>query len=259
MVGRWGMSPAIGLVSVLPARRRSGPFPAWTATVARGVHARSSTPRCGASSRSATAGRSRGCARTATASIRSPRRCSSTRRSTSARPTPRPASTARCRLLAAARRRSQRPDDSQGQKAESRKPGSRDRLSAVCFLLSRRAASQLPGSPAFAGQPALERIRPERGAPPLPCRADCGAEELWSWIDTTSSARLHGRPARLRAAGGGPPPARACRCDRRAAGAAEGHAGRGGGRRAEQVRQIVEVAEESAAQIEEPPPRRPRA
>ena len=96
MVGRWGMSEAIGLVSVLPAPGDestlfpgvdgNGPSEATRELVDSEV--RRIVEECYAA-------RSTACASTATSSTRWPRRCSSTRRSTSARPTPRPASTAR--------------------------------------------------------------------------------------------------------------------------------------------------------------------
>ena len=79
MVGRWGMSPAIGPMAVLP--RDTGGFPAADGSPPSRCDGEW-TPRCAGSSTSATARRSRSCASTATSSTRSRRHFSSTRRST---------------------------------------------------------------------------------------------------------------------------------------------------------------------------------
>ena len=85
MVGRWGMSPAIGPVAVIP-RDGAGPLLPGAAEVSP-TRRRSSTRRCAASSTSRTSRWSRCCGRIGASSTRSRPRCSSTRRSTRRTPT----------------------------------------------------------------------------------------------------------------------------------------------------------------------------
>ena len=91
MVARWGMTDAIGPVAVAPLGGRE-PVPARASRRPPSARRRSSTPRCGGSSRAPSARRSSCCARERAAPRRAgARRCSSARRSTRTRPTRSPA------------------------------------------------------------------------------------------------------------------------------------------------------------------------
>ena len=93
MVGRWGMSEAIGPVTVLPPPGQASPC-SPTATGPRSPRASSWTRRCGASSTSATRRPSRPCGSIAASSTASPAGCWNGKRSTRPTRTPRQASSA---------------------------------------------------------------------------------------------------------------------------------------------------------------------
>ena len=95
MVGRWGMSPAIGPVAVLPADG-DGPLAARGLRRPPRTPRRSSTPRSGGWPTRRTPMRPTCCGASARSWTRSRRRCSRPRRSTRKPPTPPPA----CRTYA---------------------------------------------------------------------------------------------------------------------------------------------------------------
>ena len=91
MVGRWGMSPAIGPVAVLPSEG-DGPLLPGVSETSELTPSRRSTPRCGGWPTRRTRAPPTCCARErASASTRSRGRCSRPRRSTRRPPTPPPA------------------------------------------------------------------------------------------------------------------------------------------------------------------------
>ena len=108
MVGRWGMSPKIGPIAVLPAEGTEQPFLGDSNGPSQATR-EWSTRRRGGSSTSATRGRSRCCGTTVTGWSGWPRRCCGTRRWTRTRRTTRPA----CRGTARPDFRPDQPDVAQ--------------------------------------------------------------------------------------------------------------------------------------------------